>query len=123
LPYTTLFRSDVTGRFDSAAARARAAWADDGRLAQTVAMPWGPTPGWQLVSYLMVEVLVHGWDLAKATGQATAMPDDLAAAALASVQQWGEETLRMDGMFRAAVAVPDGAPITDRLVAYLGRTP
>jgi uncharacterized protein (TIGR03086 family) len=71
----------------------------------------------------MVEVLVHGWDLAKATGQAAAMPDDLAAAALASVQQWGEETLRMDGMFRAAVAVPDGAPITAQLVAYLGRTP
>lgn len=114
---------DLAARFEAVASRARAAWADDARLGHTYAMPWGPAPGWQLVGYLVVEVLVHGWDLARATGQPTALPEEAAAMALTSVQQWGEEVLRAPGMFGPAVEPPAGAAPGERLVAFLGRTP
>jgi len=122
-PETPPITEALAATFDASADRLRAAWAADETLTREYPMPWGPAPGWQLVSYGMVEVLVHGWDLAKATGQPADLPDDLAETALFSVQQWGEETLRQPGMFGPAVPVADDASPTDRLVAFLGRTP
>ena len=69
-----------------------------------------------------VEQLVHGWDLAKATGQKTNMPPDLAEAALKIVdgkmppEQRGE-------FFGPEVEVPDDASPQEKLLAYSGREP
>ncbi|MGW0547426.1 TIGR03086 family metal-binding protein [Streptomyces altiplanensis] len=68
------------------------------------------------------EVVVHGWDLARATGQAYA-PD---AAALRSSYELLEPTGDApgdDGIFGAPVEVPGGAPLLDRVVARAGRSP
>jgi len=68
-----------------------------------------------------VEIAVHGWDVARATGQDRRLPEDLAArlydVALAVVTP-GERGRR----FAPAVPVPASAPASTRLLAHLGRT-
>jgi uncharacterized protein (TIGR03086 family) len=66
--------------------------------------------------------LLHGWDLAKATGQGTTMPDGLAEAAYGTVHGLFTEEQRK-GVFKPAVAVADDASAQDRLLAYTGRQP
>ena len=69
------------------------------------------------------EVLVHGWDLAVATGQAY-RPDP--ASAEACLEMVGDRTGATDepeGLFGPVVPVPDGAPPFDRLPGQTGRDP
>src|SRR5437879_5092021 len=69
-----------------------------------------------------VDQVVHGTDIAKATGQDATMPPDLAEAALGMVD--GRITDDNRGKsFKPEVSVPDDAPAQDRLLAYLGRKP
>ena len=67
------------------------------------------------------EVVVHGWDLASATGQAYEIPDEEAQVALSFV---GSFDAPRDGvLFGPVVDVPDGAPPSDRLLGLTGRDP
>lgn len=70
------------------------------------------------------EVLLHGWDVAVATGQPfTAEPAQLEAAygfVQHAVQANPEGS---DGLFGPPVPVPDGAPLLDRLLGLAGRDP
>ncbi|WP_369218219.1 TIGR03086 family metal-binding protein, partial [Streptomyces flavofungini] len=67
------------------------------------------------------ELVVHGWDLARATGQEYA-PDKAslegARALLAPVGDGGE-----GGLFGPPVPVPEGAPLLDRVIGLSGRDP
>ncbi|MFI9823637.1 TIGR03086 family metal-binding protein [Streptomyces sp. NPDC052013] len=69
------------------------------------------------------ELVVHGWDLARATGQSYApdpaalrMAHDFLAAAAA-------EGDRGEGIFGPVVPVPSGAPLLDRAIGLSGRDP
>jgi uncharacterized protein (TIGR03086 family) len=66
--------------------------------------------------------LVHGWDLAKATGQDTAMPDDLASAAFSMLDGQLTPDRRGDA-FGPARDVADDASAQEKLLAYTGRKP
>lgn len=55
--------------FDTLVEKARVAWADDAVLDAPVVVPWGAVPGRSAVWGYARELLVHGWDLAVATGQ------------------------------------------------------
>jgi uncharacterized protein (TIGR03086 family) len=71
------------------------------------------------------EVLVHGWDLAVATGQEYDADPGVAAAVLHQVTmltQPGMEELR-NGQFGPVVPVPDDAPVLDRILGLTGRSP
>jgi uncharacterized protein (TIGR03086 family) len=66
--------------------------------------------------------LLHGWDLARATGQDTAMPDGLAEEAYRAIHgQFTEEQRK--GVFKPELPVSDDATAQERLLAYTGRTP
>jgi uncharacterized protein (TIGR03086 family) len=66
--------------------------------------------------------LIHGWDLATATGQDATMPDGLAEAAMSMLE--GQLTDdRRGNAFKPAVAVPEDASPQDKLIAYTGRRP
>ena len=71
------------------------------------------------------ELVVHGWDIARATGQ----PYDIDPASLESVHGFvaqfsgpGREAAR-EGMFAPEVPVPDDAPLLDRVIGITGRDP
>ncbi len=55
--------------FDTLVEQARAAWANDSVLDAPVVVPWGAVPGRSAVWGYARELLLHGWDLAVATGQ------------------------------------------------------
>lgn len=66
--------------------------------------------------------LLHGWDLAMATGQDSAMPDDLAEAAYATIHGRFTDEQRK-GVFKPEITVGPDATAQDRLLAYTGRNP
>jgi uncharacterized protein (TIGR03086 family) len=66
--------------------------------------------------------LVHGWDLAKATGQDATMPEGLPEAAYEMIHGRFTDEQRK-GLFKPEVAVPKTASAQDKLLAYTGRNP
>ncbi|MET9496834.1 TIGR03086 family metal-binding protein [Streptomyces sp. NPDC006552] len=71
------------------------------------------------------ELVVHGWDLARATGQAYA-PDEAALKAahgLLAPAAPGEGGEGGDGLFGPVVPVPAGASLLDRVIGLAGRDP
>jgi uncharacterized protein (TIGR03086 family) len=45
------------------------AWRGEGVMQETLTMPFGAIPAQMMAGIAFMEHLVHGWDLAKATGQ------------------------------------------------------
>jgi len=80
-------------------------------------------PGSALVHMRTNELLVHGWDLARATGQPANLPEDLSERALTLWQQRLGSAPRENTPFGEERPVADDAPASDRLAAYLGRQP
>lgn len=108
--------------FREAAARARAAWADDAKLDLMVNVPWGQVPGRAAVTGYVQEVLTHGWDLAKATGQPTELDPELAEFALAFAHRVLPPEIRGGATpFGAVVPVPAEDGPYARLAGWLGR--
>jgi uncharacterized protein (TIGR03086 family) len=70
----------------------------------------------------VADSLIHGWDLAKGTGQDTNMPPDLAEAAFQMLDGNLTDENRGAG-FKAEVEVPDDSSPQDKLLAYTGRNP
>lgn len=113
---------DPLGSFGPALADLGAAIAAPGAMARTLASPFGELPGTTFARFVVLDGLVHGWDLATATGQPYDPPADLVAA----VDTFAHETLDplRDGQtFGPAVEPPAGATPIERLVAYTGRNP
>jgi uncharacterized protein (TIGR03086 family) len=70
----------------------------------------------------LTEVVIHGWDVARASGQSYVVDDGTVAAVLPHVEQSAAEG-PVEGLFGRAVPVPDDAPAVDRMVALTGRDP
>lgn len=70
----------------------------------------------------LAEVVIHGWDVAVATGQDYAVDDDVAEAVLAHIAGFAAEG-PVEGLFGPAVEIPSGAGIFDRALALSGRDP
>jgi len=66
------------------------------------------------------DMLIHGWDVAKATGQDTTMPDGLAHAAYDTIHGKFTDEQRQ-GLFKPEIEVADGASPQEKLLAYTGR--
>jgi uncharacterized protein (TIGR03086 family) len=66
--------------------------------------------------------LLHGWDLATATGQDPTMPKGLPDAAFEMIHGRFTDDQRK-GIFKPEVEIPADASAQDKLLAYTGRTP
>jgi uncharacterized protein (TIGR03086 family) len=66
--------------------------------------------------------LLHGWDLAKSTGQDSKMPEGLPEAAYDMIHGRFTDDQRK-GVFKPEVAVPADSSAQEKLLAYTGRTP
>jgi uncharacterized protein (TIGR03086 family) len=91
-----------------------------GALDQTVAAPFGEVPGETFARFIALDGLVHGWDLATATGQAYDPPAELVAAADAFARQ-ALDALRDGQTFADATAADPAASSIVHLAAYTGR--
>ncbi|NDU77826.1 TIGR03086 family protein [Actinomadura sp. DSM 109109] len=69
-----------------------------------------------------LELLVHAWDLAQASGQSVVFDADLVGPALATAERMAPGG-RAAGMLGPEVAVPEGADDQARLLAVFGRSP
>ena len=70
------------------------------------------------------EVIVHGWDIAVASGQPYASEDDLVAGALGFVRAAvAENPNGSPGLFGPPVPVPADGPLLDQLLGLTGRNP
>lgn len=72
------------------------------------------------------DVLVHTWDLARATGLDDTLDADEVARQASDLPPPGspmDEMLRSSGQFGPRVEVPDDAPAQDRLLGFMGRQP
>jgi uncharacterized protein (TIGR03086 family) len=118
---------DVAGRgalerFDVASADLREKVADPVRAATVVPSPVGELAFKQLVSSIVVhDLLVHTWDLARATGGDERLDPALVAHTYATMLPFDAQ-LRGHG-FADRVAVADDADDQTRLLAFLGRRP
>lgn len=91
-----------------------------GALDRTIEAPFGEVPGEAFARYVVLDGLVHSWDLATATGQTVSPPDAL----VAEVDAYAHQTLdalRDGDAFAAAVEPPATATPIERLAAYTGR--
>jgi uncharacterized protein (TIGR03086 family) len=113
---------DVARPYRASARAVTAAWRDPSLLDGRYRLPIGDVPGTVAIGIHTVEALVHGWDLAKATGQPTEIAPDLFAFAWEHCRGI-DDSLRGPGRpFGPPVEAPNGATDTERLMAWLGRT-
>ena len=112
--------SDLLGDFGPVIGDLFAAISAPGALDQTVAAPFGEVPGETFARFVVLDGLVHGYDLATATGQPYTPPDELVAAADAFAHQT-LDPLRDGQIFAAATEAAAGASPIERLAAYTGR--
>ena len=71
----------------------------------------------------MNEVVVHGWDLARSTGQRFEVDERAATACLGFAQSFEAPASDEGGPFGPPVPVPADADVLDRLVGATGRDP
>jgi uncharacterized protein (TIGR03086 family) len=114
---------DAAGAQRAACAAAAAAFADPGLGERMAELPFGTMPAGMVPGLACFEQVVHGWDLARATGQDPAMP----AAVVDTLFPFAEQLLAnvpRDGVaFATVVDISAGAPGIDRLIAFSGRRP
>jgi uncharacterized protein (TIGR03086 family) len=107
-----LIGDDPVGVFDRARQDVLDVYSQPGVIEKT-----GP-----MLNIAFSDVLIHGWDVARATKQDATMPEGLAAAAYATVHgRFTDEQRR--GVFRPEVAIAEDAADQEKLLAYTGRDP
>ncbi|NLU70466.1 TIGR03086 family metal-binding protein [Streptomyces sp. HNM0574] len=109
---------DHIAAFETAAAEARAAFLQPGLLDRS----FGPAPGRRLVEQLLIELLVHAWDLATALGHDPGLEPKIAHAALPVVHDiYGPLPRTPGGSLAPPRPAPAHAPALDQVAAFLGR--
>jgi uncharacterized protein (TIGR03086 family) len=111
---------DPLGAFRATVRDLRAAFSAEGALDRIYPTPFGDGPGAVLVNMRVIEMSIHAWDIAKATGQSTDLDPELA--------EWGLRSLRdavpadrAGSPFGTEQPAPEGATAADRLAAFAGR--
>lgn len=92
-----------------------------GALEAPCAVSYGPVPGEVYCGHRFVDVLVHAWDISKATGQPTTLDPGLVDAAVAVIEPQLELMVGSGAFGDEVVPVPDGADPQTKLLAWTGR--
>jgi uncharacterized protein (TIGR03086 family) len=107
-----LLSDDPASDFAKAQSETLSTFGEDGVIEKT-----GPALG-----IAFADALLHGWDLAKATGQDATMPEGLPEAAYSMIHGRFTDDQRT-GIFKPEVPVAPDASAQDKLLAYTGRNP
>ncbi|MFC9971383.1 TIGR03086 family metal-binding protein [Spirillospora sp. NPDC127200] len=103
------------------------AWQRPGAFERTIRMPSGEVPAAWTFGRQITELVLHAWDIAKATDQPTDLDPELGRYALT----WGRENLRPEHRAAEAggehigpeVPAPEDASLYERIAALGGRDP
>jgi uncharacterized protein (TIGR03086 family) len=115
---------DFPAAYRATAASTLAAWAAPHALEGTCRLPIGmELPAPVAAGVNVTDTLVHGWDLARATGQALTIDPALASAVLEFCRSAITDDIRQHGAFGPIVPVADDGSPSDQLVGFLGRQP
>lgn len=120
-PVTPEASDDPAKAFRAAGAALRDSFLQPGALARSYQSPFGELPGPALIHLRIGEMLTHGWDLARATGQQPELPQDLCEQELAVFRAQLGDAPRDGSPVGQPQPVADNAPAIDRLAAFLGR--
>jgi uncharacterized protein (TIGR03086 family) len=112
------YAADYAAQLDKAVA----AWSDPAAWERDLNVMGSPTPAADVAALLIAEMVLHGWDVAKGSGQDFSCGDDVAAAVYEAVQANAELFRKYQG-FADEVPVPDSASELDRALALSGRDP
>jgi uncharacterized protein (TIGR03086 family) len=102
--------------------RALAAWSDPATWDRSLDVMGSPMPSADVAALNIAEMVLHGWDLATATGQAYTVSEPAAAAAMRAVEA-NADLFRQYKGFAEPVEVPPTASALDRVLALSGRDP
>ena len=106
--------------FDASAQAAAMTFEAAGALDAPCAVSYGPVPGSVYAGHRFIDVLIHGWDLATATGQDATLDPELVDAASRLLHDQAE-MVRASGMFGEDLLVPAGTGTQTQLLAFIGR--
>ncbi len=121
--------ADPVGAYVAAADRVLAAFARDDVLEQEFALPEiSPIttfPGRQAIGFHLIDYVVHAWDVARTIDVPLALDPDVLETGwvIARAVPDGPERLRFGAAFAPGLPVADEAPVLDRILAHLGRSP
>ena len=123
VPAEDLIGDDLTESYRSGVGALIAATTTDS-IDRVHLTPLGEMPGAGLAGFTALDVLVHGWDLAKATGQETTLDAGLAGQLLGFARQAiSDDTGTRAPLIGAEIRASADADPTTQLVAFLGRQP
>jgi uncharacterized protein (TIGR03086 family) len=112
--------TDVLATFGPTLTELANAMHSPGALGRTIQAPFGDVPGADFARFVILDGLVHGWDLATATGQPYEPSDALVAEVEAFASQ-AVEPLRDGDTFGPALEPPASVTPIQRLAAFTGR--
>jgi uncharacterized protein (TIGR03086 family) len=113
---------DPTAVYQESAEVAAAVFREPGAMERPCAVSYGPVPGEIYCGHRFIDVLIHGWDVAQATGQDRTLPPDLVEACIEVVEPQAE-LLRGSGMYGTGGDGAGGSDRQSQLLAMVGRAP
>jgi uncharacterized protein (TIGR03086 family) len=117
-----LLGDDPKAAWDDAVRDALAAVESPGAMERTVHLSFGDYPGSEYAMQLFADLLIHGWDLARGTGQDDRLAPELVAACAEWFNSGMEDVMRSGGAIGPRVQIEGGDAQAELLAGY-GRNP
>ena len=111
---------DPIGAFNRSVEAASAGVSATGAMEAVCHLSFGDVPGSEYAKELFGEMLIHGWDVAKAAHQDATLDAALVDLGLPIAEEAMRQGAGSDAI-AAPVPVPDDVPAQTRLLAFLGR--
>jgi uncharacterized protein (TIGR03086 family) len=115
-----LLGDDPLAAYDAALAAAVVAFETPDALERICHVFYGDLPGAVFCSHRILDTFIHGWDIARATGQDTTLHSELVKIVYAMFKPHAAE-LQAGGAFGTPVDVPPDSDTQTLLLAMLGR--
>jgi len=94
----------------------------EGAMERTISSPVGEMPGDTFARLVAFDGLVHGWDIARATGLTWELPDEVVAAVDSFARTALSDDLRDGDTIKDATTPPAIATAIERVAPFSGRT-
>jgi uncharacterized protein (TIGR03086 family) len=108
--------------YDRSADVAACAFEAPGALEAPCSVSYGPVPGSVYAGHRFIDVLIHGWDIAAATGQPPALDPQLVVACQEVIAPQ-LEGFQASGQFGLPLTGSDATDAQTKLLTSLGRRP